>query len=81
MTLSKSEAIALVESRINEMDLDWPTKPKHFVDDTLTEETGEGWLFFYGIPEEMRVAGRDPEPADNKPWFVNRETGEMKLRR
>ena len=77
MTITRAEAIARVEARINEMDLDWPTKPKHVVFDELTEEREDGWVFFYGIPDDMRVAGRDPEPAENRPWCVNRETGEM----
>jgi len=75
--VSKRDAIAQVELRINEPDMDWPTKPRQVVFDELTEEEANGWHFFYGIPEEMRVPGRDPEPADNPPWFVNKETGEM----
>ena len=75
--MSKSDAIAGVTARINEMDLDWPTKPKHVVFDELTKETGTGWLFYYGIPEELWVPGRDPDNADNSPWQVNRETGDM----
>ena len=79
MTISKEQAIAKVDAAINEMDLDWPTKPKHVVFDDLTQEREDGWVFFYGIPEDMRVHGRDPEPVDNPPWLVNRETGEMTL--
>ena len=75
--VSKQDAIAQVEKRINEPDLDWPTKPRQVVFDELTREESNGWLFFYGIPDEMRVPGRDPDPADSLPWFVNRETGEM----
>jgi len=75
--VSKLDAIAQVEQRINEPDMDWPTKPKQVVFDELTEEKANGWLFFYGIPEEMRIPGRDPEPEDNPRWFVNKETGEM----
>ncbi len=77
MTLTKAEAIALVDARINEMDLDWPNKPKHVVFDEWTRETDTGWVFFYGIPDDMRVVGRDPEPRDNPPWRVDRETGEL----
>ncbi len=76
--VSKEAAIAKVEERINQPDMDWPTKPKQVVFDELTKEEANGWLFFYGIPEEMRVPDRDPEPEDNPPWFVNMETGEMK---
>ena len=79
MAISKSDAVALVTDRINQFDLDWPTKPKHVVFDQLTEETDTGWLFYYGIPEDLRVSGRDPEPAENPPWRVNRETGELSL--
>ena len=79
MPISKEQAIAKVDAVINEMDLDWPTKPKHVVFDELTQEQEEGWLFFYGIPDDMRVVGRDPEPTDNPPWLVNRDTGEMTL--
>jgi hypothetical protein len=79
MSLSKSEAIAQVNARINEMDLDWPTKPKQVVFEELTQETDEGWLFFYAIPEDMRMLERDPEPQDNPPWMVDRETGELTL--
>ena len=80
MPLSKSEAIAQVNARINEMDLDWPTKAKHAVVDELTQSTDTGWLFFYGVVDEVRVAGRDPEPQDNPPCLVNRETGELTMR-
>jgi len=79
MALSKGEAIARVEAEINAMDLDWPTKPKHVVYDELTQETEQAWLFFYGIPEDMRVAGRDSQPDENPPWRVDKETGEMSL--
>lgn len=75
--VSKRDAIMQVEQRINEPDLDWPTKPRQVVFDELTEEKATGWLLFYGIPEEMRVPGRDPEPGANPPWFVTKETGEM----
>lgn len=75
--ISREEAIAEITARINEMDLDWPTKPKHVVFDDLTQETDDGWVFFYGIPDDLLVAGRDPHNADNPPWQVNRDTGEM----
>lgn len=75
--LSKEDAVARVQQRINEPDMDWPTKPKQVVFDELTQEKPDGWLFFYGIPDDLRVPGRDPEPADNPPWFVNRESGEL----
>ena len=58
--VSKQEAIALVEARINEPDMDWPTKPRQVVHDELTREDEEGWLFFYAIPEDMRMPGRGP---------------------
>jgi hypothetical protein len=77
--LSKKDAIALVEARINEFDPDWPTKPRQVVCDELTQERPDGWLFYYAAAEEMRVPGRDPEPEDNTPWFVNRGTGDMSL--
>ncbi len=79
MAISLDEAIAKVTARINEMDLDWPTKPKHVVIEELTRETESGWLLFYGVDEAVRVTGRDPEPQDNPPWQVNRETGELTL--
>lgn len=79
MPVSKEEAIAKVDEVINAMDLDWPTKPKHVVFDELTVEREDGWLFYYGIPDDMRVHGRDPEPADNPPWLVKRESGDMEL--
>jgi len=79
MTISRAEAIALVEAEINAMDLDWPTKPKHVVFDEMTRENEDAWLFFYGIPEDMRVAGRDPEPGENPPYKVDKKTGEMTL--
>ena len=75
--VSKQDAINQVEKRINEPDMDWPTKPKQLVFDELTREETDGWLFYFGIPEDMRMPGRDPEPQDNVPWFVNRATGEM----
>ncbi len=75
--VSKAEAIAQVEKRINEPDMDWPTKPRQTVFDELTREEPDGWTFFYGIPYELRMPGRDPEPEDNPPWFVKRDTGEM----
>jgi hypothetical protein len=75
--VSKQDAMAQVEKRINEPDMNWPTKPKQLVFDELTREEADGWLFFYGIPEDMRMPGRDPEPEDNVPWLVNKETGEM----
>ena len=77
--ITKSEAIADITARINEMDLDWPTKPKHVVFDDLTQETDDGWIFFYGIPDDLWVASRDPDNASNPPWQVNRNTGEMSL--
>jgi hypothetical protein len=79
MSISKSDAIVEITARINEMDLDWPTKPKHVVFDDLTQETDTGWIFFYGIPEDLWVTGRDPANADNPTWQVNRHTGEMTL--
>ena len=77
--LSRAEAIDLVSARINETDLDWPTKPKHSVFEEMIEESDAGWIVYYGIPEDMRVAGRDPEPMDNPPWLVDRETGQLQL--
>ena len=51
MTLTRAQALALVDERINEMDLDWPTKPKHVVFDEITRETDAGWVleatFYY----------------------------------
>jgi len=78
--ISRKEAIAEVEKRINAFDPDWPTKPRQVVYEELTREDPDGWLFFYAIPEDRRLPGRDPEPEDNPPWFVNRETGDMTLR-
>jgi hypothetical protein len=75
--ISKEDAIALVEKRINEPDMDWPTKPKQVVFEHLTREEPNGWHFFWAIHDDLRVPGRDPEPEDNPPWFVNRETGEL----
>ena len=77
MTLSRQDAIDQVTARINEPDLDWPTKPKQVVFEELMVEKSEGWLVFYGIPEDLRVRGRDPEPEDNPPWLVNRITGAL----
>jgi hypothetical protein len=79
MAISRSEAIAQVEAAVNAMDLDWPTKPTHVVYDELTQESRYAWLFFYGIPVDMRVAGRDAEPGENPPYRVDKETGEMEL--
>jgi hypothetical protein len=78
--VSREQAMHEVEKRINAFDPDWPTKPKQVVFDAMTREEADGWLFFYGIPDDMRVPGRDPEPEDNPPWHVNRETGEASLR-
>jgi hypothetical protein len=79
MSISKSEAIAKVNARINETDLDWPTKQKHEVIEALTEESEGAWLFFYAVVEDFYVAGRDPEPLENPPWRVDRNSGELSL--
>ncbi len=78
--VSREEAVAKVDEHINEPDLDWPTKPKQVVFDDLIEESDEGWLIYYGIPDDLRVPGRDPEPKDNPPCFVDRATGELRQR-
>jgi hypothetical protein len=75
--ISRQQAIEMVEEQINAFDPDWPTKPRQLVVDELTREEANGWWFYYAIEEDRRVPGRDPEPEDNPPWFVNRETGEL----
>jgi len=79
MSISKSEAVAKVNARINETDLDWPTKQKHEVIEALTEESEDSWLFFYAVVEDFYVAGRDPEPLENPTWRVNCNSGELSL--
>ncbi len=79
MSISKSEAVAKVNARINETDLDWPTKQKHEVIEALTEESEDSWLFFYAVVDDFYVAGRDPEPLENPTWRVNRNSGELSL--
>ncbi len=77
MSITKSEALRLVEERINETDLDWPNRPPQVVYDEFTKNQSDGWLFYYAIDEEYRVRGRDPEPQDNPPWFVDSNSGEL----
>lgn len=79
MSISKEQAIELVEERINVTDLDWPNRPPQVVYDGLTQTRADGWLFYYAIDEEHRVRGRDPEPEQNPPWFVDGESGELSL--
>lgn len=77
MAISQQDALLRVTAEINQPDLDWPTKPTHVVFDELTMETDTGWIFYYGIPEEFRVLGRDPEPQDNPPWRVDKASGTL----
>lgn len=79
MSISKKEAIDKVNVRINETDLDWPTKQKHVVVEELTREFEDSWLVFYAVTDDYFVSGRDPEAEDNPPWRVDRKTGELSL--
>ena len=75
--ISKTDAIAQIEARINEFDADWPTRPKRLVEDSLTLEKKWGWVLFYSVPEDFRVGQREELVEENPPFIVNARTGEI----
>jgi hypothetical protein len=76
--VAKAEAQAQVEELINEIDWDWPNRPRQVVYEDLTVETGWGWVFYHASDPEHLVHGRDRAPQDNPPYLVNKDTGECK---
>lgn len=75
--LSKTDAIARVEERLNQFDPDWPTRPRRLVDDSMTEENPWGWVLYYGVPEEYQMGRRGDLPADNPPILVDKHSGRI----
>ena len=75
--ITRADAIAQVESQLNQFDPDWPTRPKRIVVDSLTIEKDWGWVLFYGVSEDFQLGHEGELPGENPPFIVDKRTARL----
>ena len=70
---SKEQAIALIYSRINQPNPQWPDKPEMVV--VLVEERELGWLVYYDSGRHQETKDVRDALAGNAPFLVSKEDG------
>lgn len=75
--ITRTEALARVEERINAFDPYRPEGVRLVVIDELTIEKPWGWIFFYNTEAYLRSGNYRDCLAGNAPYIVNQQTGEL----